>query len=74
VDAADAQEDRVLREQGYKAEMRQGTKYYCRREAPLGSRFEQVKCMTLAQSRDLRQHSKELLEHAQRDASSPAKD
>lgn len=64
-DAADVNEDKWLRQQGYKPEVRKGMQYYCRREAPLGSRFEQVRCLTLAQSRELRQHSKEMLEHAQ---------
>jgi len=71
-DVADVNEDRMLRQQGYKPEMRRGVQYYCRREAPLGSRFEQVRCLTLAQSREMRQHSKDLTEHAQRDQGSPA--
>ena len=71
--AADVSEDRYLREQGYKPEMRKGQRYYCRREARLGSRFEETACLTAEQSRDMRQHSKEIIEHAQRNSSTPAK-
>lgn len=71
--AADAIEDKFLRQQGYKPEIRKGIRYYCRREAPLGSRFEQTVCLTAEQSRDNRQHSKEMTERAQRLQSNPAK-
>ena len=69
--AADSSEDRFLREQGYKPEMRKGTRYYCRRQARLGSRFEDTVCLTAEQSRDMRQHSKEMVEHAQRNQGNP---
>ena len=40
--ASDAAEDKALLEQGYKPEMRHGVRYYCRRQAVIGSRFEQT--------------------------------
>jgi len=73
MNAADAAEDKFLREQGYKPEMRKGTRYYCRRQTVMGTRFEQTVCTTAEQSRDVRQHSKEMIEHAQRAQGNPIK-
>jgi hypothetical protein len=39
-------EDKELIARGYKLEMRQGEKYFCRREQQLGSRFERKTCET----------------------------
>jgi len=69
--AADADEDKFLRQQGYKPEMRRGVRYYCRSAATLGSRFPQTTCLTAEQSRDIRQHSKDMTERAQRMQTNP---
>ncbi len=42
-DEADAQEKRLLAE-GYKKKTRNGQTVYCRKEIPLGSRFEKEYC------------------------------
>ena len=72
-DAALIAEDKTLREQGFKPEMRKGVKYYCHSEAPLGSRFERTTCMTAEQSMDKRRQSKEMTERAQRIQTNPTK-
>ena len=73
IDAALIAEDKTLREQGFKPEMRKGIKYYCHSEAPLGSRFERTTCMTAEQSMDKRRQSKEMTERAQRIQTNPTK-
>jgi len=65
-DSVNAAEDKRLRALGYKPEIRNDKKYYCRREAPLGSRFETKICGTAEQLSSVRQSGKEALEEAQR--------
>jgi hypothetical protein len=69
--AVELAEDKRLQALGYRPEMRNGTRFYCRREAPLGSRFEHKICTTAQQHSDLRQDSKDLLEGAQRTQLNP---
>jgi hypothetical protein len=42
----DAANDKLLRGKGYKPEAHNGRTLYCRKEAPLGSRFENKVCNT----------------------------
>ena len=52
---------------GYKPEKtKAGDTVYCKREAPLGSRFETKQCRTLAQLQAEAQQGKEYLEQMQR--------
>ena len=44
---------------GYKPEMRNGTRVYCRRESPIGSRLDRKVCITAEQSKSVRQDSKD---------------
>jgi hypothetical protein len=45
-DATDDATDKRLRSQGYKPEVRNGTKIYCRKETEMGSRFPSKVCGT----------------------------
>jgi hypothetical protein len=38
--------DKELKSRGYKMQMRNGEKWFCRREAPMGSRLEVMECNT----------------------------
>jgi len=48
-DATDDATDKRLRSQGYKVEMHNGTKVYCRKETEMGSRFPSKTCATADQ-------------------------
>lgn len=56
VAAADAEKDKAdvdakdkeLKSRGYKMQMRDGQKYFCRMEAPVGSHLEKRECYTAA--------------------------
>jgi hypothetical protein len=48
-DAGDDATDKRLRSQGYKPEVRNGTKIYCRKETEMGSRFPTKVCATAEQ-------------------------
>lgn len=56
VSAADAEKqkadtsatDKDLKSRGYKIQMRNGEKYFCRMEAPVGSHLEKKECYTAA--------------------------
>ena len=61
-----AQEQHLI-SQGYKPQMRNGEKVYCRREAELGSRISAVQhCGTVAQLTTATQNGKDYTEQAQR--------
>jgi hypothetical protein len=48
-DKADADaKDKELKSRGYKMQMRDGQKYFCRMEAPVGSHLEKRECYTAA--------------------------
>ena len=67
-----AAEQRLL-SQGYKPQMRNGEKIYCRREAQLGSRIPDVQhCGTVAQLKDATLNGRDYLEKAQRTQLNPA--
>lgn len=68
----DSAEDKHLRALGYTPEIHNGVTIYCKKEAPLGSRFEQKTCTTAVQHIKTRQNSKEMLEGAQRLQVNPA--
>jgi hypothetical protein len=57
---------------GYRPKSRGDTVFYCRREAVLGSRFEQKVCKSADQILRDELDSKEWAESAQRNTSSPA--
>jgi hypothetical protein len=59
-----ALEKRLL-SQGYKLEMHKDLKYFCRTEAPLGSRFEHKTCQTEAQIQATTQTSKDTTKQLQ---------
>jgi hypothetical protein len=48
-DATDDATDKRLRSQGYKPEVRNGTRIYCRKETEMGSRFPSKVCGTAEQ-------------------------
>jgi len=69
--ALSAQEQRLLN-QGYKPQMRDGEKIYCRREKQLGSRISTVQhCGTVAQLTTTTQDGKDYLEKTQRSQLNP---
>lgn len=70
--ATDAALDKTLRSQGYKPEMKNDTKYYCRRETVLGSHFESKVCSTPDQLRATQQNSKDVMDRFQREQPGPA--
>jgi len=70
--AVDPEENRLISE-GYKLEMRNGQKVFCRREALLGSRFETKLCATAEQLKSVRQSGKDIVEEAQRHRITPDK-
>ena len=71
-DATDEATDKRLRSQGYKPEVRNGTKIYCRKEAELGSRFESKICGTAEQLSNANKDSQDALDKVQRQ-SAPVK-
>ena len=69
--AVDPNEKWALSE-GYKPEMRNGEKVFCRREQPLGSRLGQEKhCATLEQLKISRQESRDVMDKIQRSQKNP---
>jgi hypothetical protein len=70
--ALSADEQRLL-SQGYKPQMRNGEKIYCRREAQLGSRIPDVQhCGTVTQLKDATLNGQDYAEKAQRTQLNPA--
>lgn len=67
--AIDPNEDRRLRNLGYKPEKLRGETVYCRNEQPVGSRLAQKNCTTAARHGDLTRESQEMIEHIQRNVS-----
>jgi hypothetical protein len=66
-----ADEQRLIN-QGYKPQMRNGEKVYCRREAELGSRIGGVEhCGTVAQLKTATQDGRDYAEKAQRTQNNP---
>lgn len=60
-------DDKRLRSQGYKPEMRGGTKVYCKSEPVLGSRLKEIKhCGTPADLANATNNARELTETSQR--------
>jgi hypothetical protein len=69
--ALSVDEQRLL-SQGYKPQMRNGEKIYCRREAQLGSHISDVQhCGTVAQLTTATRNGKDYTEQAQRTQISP---
>jgi hypothetical protein len=64
-DSANAQ-DKSLRARGYKPETRGGTTVYCRKEAVLGSRFENKICRSAADLEHNSQAGKDMVQDMQR--------
>ncbi len=60
-------QDKELIARGYKLEMRQGEKYFCRREQQLGSRFEVKTCDTAQSIEARRAESQEAVRVIQND-------
>jgi hypothetical protein len=69
--AIDPEEKRLIA-LGYKPEMRNGEKVFCRRELALGSRIAEVKhCATAAQVKSSRQETHDVMEKVQRTQTNP---
>ena len=69
--ALDADEKHFISE-GYKPEMRNGQKVFCRREQVLGSRLGEAKhCATIEQLKVSEQESKDVTEQVQRTQKNP---
>jgi len=64
-DATDDATDKRLRSQGYKPEVRNGTKIYCRKETEMGSRFPTKVCGTPEQLSAANKDSQDALNKAQ---------
>jgi hypothetical protein len=64
-DSANSQ-DKSLRARGYKPETRGGTTVYCRKEAVLGSRFENKICRSAAELEHNSQAGKDMVQDMQR--------
>lgn len=64
-DSANSQ-DKSLRARGYKPESRGGTTVYCRKEAVLGSRFENKICRSAAELEHDSQAGKDMVQDMQR--------
>jgi hypothetical protein len=63
----EAQKEKQLRAQGYTPQMRDGQKYFCRREAPIGSRFEsRMTCLTPEEADLIATNARASTEHQQR--------
>ena len=69
--AAQVQEqERLLRNQGYKLRMVNGEERYCRRETPLGSHLATVMhCVTIAEAEAMAREGRETAERIQRNTS-----
>ena len=61
-----------LRMRGYRPEVRNGVTLFCRKEAPLGSRFESKICGTAANLDKATTDGKDLTQGVQRDRGNPA--
>jgi hypothetical protein len=70
--AAEDARNKALLAQGYKPEIKNGTTYYCRREAQLGSHFETKVCGTPDQLRANQQDTKDVMDKIQREQPGPA--
>lgn len=69
--ALSADEQRLLN-QGYRPQMRNGEKIYCRREAELGSRISSVQhCGTVTQLKTATQDGRDYTDKAQRTQNNP---
>jgi len=64
-EAIDDATDKRLRSQGYKPEVRNGTKIYCRKETEMGSRFPTKVCGTPEQLSAANKDSQDALNKAQ---------
>jgi hypothetical protein len=65
--ADEAQKEKQLRAQGYSPRMRDGQKYFCKREAPVGSRFEsKLTCLTPEEADRVATDARANIEHMQR--------
>jgi hypothetical protein len=63
----EAQKEKQLRAQGYTPRMRDGQKYFCKREAPIGSRLESImKCLTPEEADRVAIDARANVEHMQR--------
>jgi hypothetical protein len=60
-----AQEEKKWRSQGYKPEKRGDETFWCRREATIGSRFEEKKCWTAATLEENERNSQHYVEEVQ---------
>jgi len=65
-DAAQAAEEKRLIAAGYKPEMRNGTKYWCRSETEMGSHMSHKVCGTAAEIKGYAHDGQESVEQAQR--------
>jgi hypothetical protein len=63
--------EKVLLSEGYLSQMRGGRRYFCRRQAVLGSNIEQKVCRTEEQIRASQQDSREYTERLERDGYTP---
>jgi hypothetical protein len=64
-DATDDATDKRLRSQGYKPEVRNGTRIYCRKETEMGSRFPSKVCATAEQLAAANKDSQDALNKVQ---------
>ena len=60
-----AQQEKKWRSQGYKPEKRGDETFWCRREATIGSRFEEKKCWTAATLEENERNSQHYVEEVQ---------
>jgi hypothetical protein len=65
--AALTAEDKEWLSRGYKLEMKNGEKYFCRREAEIGSRFERKTCNTAVVLREQSEAAADVTRRAQTD-------
>jgi hypothetical protein len=72
--ASEEATDKRLRSQGYRPEMRNGTKIYCRKEAAIGSRFESKVCATPEQIAQATKDSQDALYKSQINRGGPKSD
>lgn len=71
-DSVTPEQAKIFRSAGYKPEVRNGTTYFCRKEAQLGTRFETKVCGTADEIRRSTASSQELVSTIQRTAIAPA--
>lgn len=64
--ASDEDTEKRLRSQGYKPEVHNGSKVYCRKETELGSRFPSKVCATPEQIANANKDSQDALDKVQR--------